>query len=324
MPTSPDPSPALPRRIVVDGTAPVRADIAIARAYPQAGRQRIAELFADGAVRGAGGRLRKGDLVPVGSEIVLTRAPVAGEDLRAVADAAAAARLDVLLTAPGLVAVNKPTAMPSQPLRAGERGCAANGIVALYPECARLGNDLREAGLVHRLDAETTGVLIAARTDASWRALREAFRAGAVHKEYWAVCGRAPARARCDAALSQRGGRAVVDEVAGQPASTEFEPLASGAGLVLVRCVARTGRMHQVRAHLAAVGAPLVGDARYGGPPAPDGGSFILHARLVTLPPGVGPTRIEAPMPAAQAQRLRAWGIDVDVVLGAPSPPRSA
>jgi 23S rRNA pseudouridine1911/1915/1917 synthase len=311
MPTPPDHPPTLPRRIVVDGTAPVRADIAIARAYPQAGRQRIAELFADGAVRGAGGRLRKGDLVPVGSEIVLARAPVAGEDLRAIADPDAAARLDVLITTPEVLAVSKPTAMPSQPLRAGERGCAANGIVALHPECARLGNDLREAGLVHRLDAETTGVLIAARTDASWRALREAFRSGAVHKEYWAVCGRAPARARCDAALTQRGGRAVIDEVGGQAASTEFEVLVSRPDLVLVRCVARTGRMHQVRAHLAAVGAPLVGDARYGGPPAPDGGSFILHARVVALPPGSWPARIEAPLPAAQAQRLRAWGLAV-------------
>ena len=296
-------------RILVDATAPVRADVAVARAYPQAGRQRIAELFADGDVRGATGRLRKGDLVASGSEIVLARPPVSGEALRATADPVAAAQLVVLTTTPEVVVVCKPSGMPSHPLRAGELGTAANGIVALHPECARLGNDLREAGLVHRLDAETSGVLIAARTDATWRALRDAFRTSAVQKEYWAVCARAPARLRCDAALSQRGGRAVVDEAGGQAATTEFEVVASADGAVLVRCIARTGRMHQVRAHLAAVGAPLLGDARYGGSPASDGGPFILHARIVELPAGAWPSRLEAPLPAAQATRLALLGV---------------
>ena len=75
---TPAPSNPAELRILVDGSAPVRADVAVARAYPQAGRQRIAELFADGAVRGASGRLKKGDLVPAGSEIVLERPPVSG------------------------------------------------------------------------------------------------------------------------------------------------------------------------------------------------------------------------------------------------------
>src|SRR5262249_12370198 len=85
-----------------------------------------------------------------------------------------------------LVAVAKPAGVPSHPLQAGERGTAANAIVARFPECAEASPDAREGGLGHRLDNETSGVLLAARSRAAWEGLRAALRAPACEKTYLA------------------------------------------------------------------------------------------------------------------------------------------
>src|SRR5207248_6696471 len=111
--------------------------------------------------------------------------PASGDALRPVADPDVV--LAVLLERPDLVVVDKPAGMPSQPLRAGERGTVANGIAARWPECAMIGDDPRDGGLVHRLDVGTSGALAAARTTEAYRALRDAFGTGAVGKEYLAI-----------------------------------------------------------------------------------------------------------------------------------------
>jgi 23S rRNA pseudouridine1911/1915/1917 synthase len=284
-----------------------RVDKAIARAFPGAGRRQLAELFEAGDVRVRGKRVKKGHRVEPGDVIELARAPAVGDALRAVPDADAAGALVVLAERPDLVAIAKPAGMPSQPLRAGERGTAANAIAARWPECAALGDDPRDAGLVHRLDIGTSGVLVAARTVAAYRALRDAFAAGRVKKQYLAItCGR-PVAGECDAPLVQRGNHVVVDHADGLPAATAFAVERSTAVHALVRCTASTGRMHQVRAHLAHVGAPIAGDARYGGVPiaglASDG--FFLHASCVELPQ----CTIEAPVPARFADALASVGL---------------
>jgi 23S rRNA pseudouridine1911/1915/1917 synthase len=289
-----------------------RIDKAIARAFPDAGRRHLAELFADGAVHVRGKRAKKGDRVAPGDVIELARAPAYGDALRAVPDPDAAAALDVLIERADLVAIAKPAGVPSQPLRAGERGTIANALAARWPECAALGTDPRDAGLVHRLDIGTSGVLVAARTAAAHRALRDAFAGGHVVKRYLAiVCGTPVARA-CDAPLAQRGDHVVVDHVDGLPAETTFavertSSVHAPASYALVRCTARTGRMHQVRAHLAHVGAPIAGDARYGGAPIAglDDAGFFLHASRIELPQ----LAIDAPVPPRFAAALAAVGL---------------
>ncbi|MBX3156355.1 MAG: RluA family pseudouridine synthase [Deltaproteobacteria bacterium] len=280
-----------------------RADLALAKRYPDAGRRRLAELFDAGRVRIVSGgvrrRAKKGDRVAPGDAIELLEEPATGDALRPVPEDAP---LVVLVERDDLIAIDKPAGMPSQPLRAGERGTAANAIAARWPECRELHDgDPRDGGLVHRLDVGTSGVLIAARTPAAHRALREAFAAGRVDKAYLAItCGR-PAVHAVDAPLVQRGNRVRVDETDGLSAHTEFAVERTSATHALVRCVARTGRMHQVRAHLAVAGAPIAGDTLYGGAPLPPGAAgdtgFYLHAARVALPPPFSLV-VEAPLPA--------------------------
>lgn len=156
--------------------------------------------------------------------------------------------------------------------------------------------------VVHRLDRETTGALLLARHRAAQRALCEAFFHHRVGKTYHGVvCGVPPWRElTAEHPLREDGDRAhrtVVDWAKGKPARTHLRLLRLlGPDLALVEAVPVTGRRHQVRAHLAAVGFPLLGDGLYGGGPAP---RVFLHAfRLVFVHPFTG-TRmeVEAPYP---------------------------
>ena len=269
-----------------------RVDKALAKQFPDAGRRQLAQLFDEGCVRVAGKLAKKGDRVVAGDVIELSREPVSGDALRPTPDPAVP--IDVLLERADIVAVDKPAGIPSQPLRAGELGTIANGIVHRYPECVAIGDDPRDGGLVHRLDIGTSGVLVAARTAEAHRALRDAFGAGLVHKDYLAIVENRPVSRECDAPLVQRGKRVVVDHTDGLAAYTAFTVERASETHALVRCNAQTGRMHQVRAHLAHVGSPIVGDELYGGHRLEGFDGFFLHAAKIVL---ADKTEIEAPLP---------------------------
>ncbi|HEY4240280.1 MAG TPA: RluA family pseudouridine synthase [Kofleriaceae bacterium] len=275
-----------------------RVDKALARAYPQAGRKQLAALIEDGAVRIAGKRAKKGDRVAVGDIIDLEREPLTAEALHPVPEDVP---LDILLERADLVAICKPAGVPTQPLRAGETGTIANALAARFPECATIGDDPRDGGLVHRLDIGTSGVLVAARTPESYRALRAAFGAGLVAKQYLALTDQRPVARECDAPLLQRGKRVVVDMTDGLAAHTAFTVERATDAHAVVRCIAQTGRMHQVRAHLAFVGAPIAGDTLYGGAALAGFDGFFLHAARIELP---GPIVVEADVPARFAAAL--------------------
>jgi len=283
-----------------------RVDKALARFFPEAGRRQLSALFDAGAVRVNGKRAKKGDRVAIGDTVELAREPVHGEALRPAPDPDVP--LTVLVERSELVVVAKPAGVPSQPLRAGELGTMANAIAFRFPECVAVGDDPRDGGLVHRLDIGTSGVLIAARTQDAHRALRAAFGAGMVVKHYLAITDGRPVARECDAPLAQRGKRAVVDLAEGLPAYTEIAALRTLPGHALVQCIARTGRMHQVRAHLAYVGAPLTGDALYGGAPLAGHDGFFLHAERVALPLGGESLVVAAPVPERFARALAACG----------------
>ena len=117
--------------------------------------------------------------------------------------------LAVLYADAHLVAIDKPAGVPSHPLHAGERGTLANALVARFPECAGAGDDRREAGLGHRLDNGTSGVILAARRHDVWLALRAALKAPSCEKSYLAeVIGRpSAARGSVREPIGRRGRR---------------------------------------------------------------------------------------------------------------------
>jgi 23S rRNA pseudouridine1911/1915/1917 synthase len=285
-----------------------RVDRVLVARFPGIGRRRWASLFAAGAVEVDGARARKGDLVGPGSQVTLREAP----DPALAPVAQPELLLEVLHVDAALVAVAKPAGLPSQPLRAGETGTVANALVARFPECAAAGRDPREAGLVHRLDRGTSGALIAARDAATWQTLRRAFAGGEVEKRYLALVAGAVGDGSCDAPLRQVGRRAVLaraDSTAALPAATGWRAIAAGPGVTLLAVTAATGRMHQVRAHLAHIGAPITGDTLYGGAPLPGHDGFFLHAASITLPLGRETLVADAPLPPRFASALAACAL---------------
>jgi len=209
-----------------------------------------------------------------------------------------------------LAAFDKPAGVPSQPTLTSDRGH--------LPELAAelLGGPVLP---VHRLDRETSGVVVVARTRETAAALSRAFRQGQAEKRYLALCARAPEppEGRIDLPLGpdprRPGRRAVLP--AGEPAVTGWRTLSRGpGGQVAVEARPETGRTHQIRVHLSHLGAPLLGDARYGGPrrllelSVP---RVMLHARRLELRhPRTGALiAFEAPLPEDLLAVARALGL---------------
>jgi 23S rRNA pseudouridine1911/1915/1917 synthase len=276
-----------------------------------AGRRAIAAglVRLDGRVPRKGMRVRPGQLVETHEAPAIAAGP--------------APSLDVLYEDDDLVAVNKPAGVPSQSLRPGEIGSVAAALVARYPECASAAPDPREGGLGHRLDVGTSGVLLAARHSEAWRRLRQALGAADCEKLYLAeVIGVLPVVADGDGGdrqsdrvlLGDRSEAVVVTAAIGRtgrrgkrvrleggrqplPARTEFRLRERRHETSVIEARLSKGRAHQVRAHLAHLGCPVVGDDIYGHPGG--GATLRLHALAVTLrhPITGGPLRIEAPLP---------------------------
>jgi 23S rRNA pseudouridine1911/1915/1917 synthase len=297
-----EPADSATRFTVRDGEAD-RVDRVIARRLANVSRRRIVDLIAEGAVRVDGKRAKKGDHVAAGAVVELAHAPATADDLRAGPDAALGERLTVLYVDDDVVVIDKPPGLPSQPLRPGELGTAANAIVARFPECAAVSDDPRDGGLVHRLDRGTSGALAAARTRAAWLAMRAAFAERRVEKSYLALVDTAPVSTECEAPLVQRGNHAAVDHTDGLEAHTRWTTVEKLGERRLLRCTALTGRMHQVRVHLATCGAPITGDTLYGGAPLAGLIGFFLHAERLALP---GRPTVDAPLPPDRAAVLAA------------------
>ncbi len=303
---------------VIEVTAPARRlDIFLAAALG-CSRAAVRRLCDAHQVRVDGKIARLGQSLVAGQKVQLAALPPTDDALHP--SAQAELPLDVVLSDEAMLALAKPAGQPSQPLRAGETGTLANALVARYPECADAGEDPREGGLVQRLDSETSGVILAARSRADWTALRGQFSGGAAKKSYLAiVTGDPPAVGEIDAPIghSRNHRRALAGwAVAGsRPAVTHYRVLARAAGMALVAADSHSGRLHQIRVHLAHVGHPLVGDTLYGGPPwpAPHSGTHLLHALRVEVPhPRTGTiVTASAPLPAAFAARIAALFGDV-------------
>ena len=218
--------------------------------------------------------------------------------------------LEIVHVDDDIIVINKSAGLVVHPAAGHGTGTVVNGILALFPEVASVGQPLRP-GIVHRLDAGTTGLMVVARTQRAYDSLVEALSDHEVGREYVALSwGRFDSpTVVVDAAIGRHPRdplkMAVVHE--GKWARTRLEVIEEfdePAELTLVRCELETGRTHQIRVHLASVGHAVVGDAMYGGArsalkaPRP-----MLHAaRLTLVHPGSGhETTFEAPIPADMA-----------------------
>jgi 23S rRNA pseudouridine1911/1915/1917 synthase len=252
-------------------------------------------------VRDAGLRLGEGQVVSVVLE-------EAGQSPLAAAPSAPALR--VLFEDADVLAVDKPAGVNAQPTE----GRVGGSLVDLAS--AHLG---REAGLVHRLDKETSGVTVFGKTPQATSALAAEFREGHARKRYLAATGPGlPPSGTVDLPLSRdpsRPGRWRATRAAnGVPAETDFRTLYASGDFCLVELLPRTGRTHQLRAHLTALGAPILGDARYGGEPKAGGliaPRCLLHAQALELHhPGTGkPLHVESPVPEDLLRFFTAAGV---------------
>ncbi len=258
-----------------------RLDKVVGRRAKTLGRRAISALFERGVVRADGRRALKGDRARSGSEISLgaDATPIRGEPL---------APIDVRLEAPRVIVARKPAGQPAVPLRFGEEGTFAAALLGRYPEMDGVGYRAREPGLIHRLDTQTSGLIVAARDADAFVRLRAALSRGDITKRYLAIVQ--------DRALEDEGVIdtalephpedprlvRVVAAMASRGAPTRFRTGLRRNGWALVEIELNHAYRHQVRAHLAHAGHPIAGDALYGGPAVPAlGARHALHASYV-------------------------------------------
>jgi tRNA pseudouridine32 synthase/23S rRNA pseudouridine746 synthase/23S rRNA pseudouridine1911/1915/1917 synthase len=216
--------------------------------------------------------------------------------------------VDRLLFRDGLVLIiDKPAGIPVHAGPGGGPNLEA-GFAALRFGLARL------PALAHRLDRDTSGVLVLGRHPKALRRLGALFAGGRVDKVYWAVVAGIPAKqcGRIDLALkkaTRKTGWHMTVDPGGQQAMTDYRVLAAAGGRAWLELKPRTGRTHQVRVHCAALGTPVVGDTAYGGP---GGVPLQLHARAISLPlykerPAI---TVSAPVPPHMLAALSGLGYD--------------
>lgn len=300
---------------IAEGVRSMRADKALASAYPGRSRVAVQRAFDAGLVALRGRPIKRSATVRAGDVLEFTFPEVKPAELRAVA-----IRLDVLLEDKWLLAVNKPAGMVVHP-GAGTREDTL--VHALLAHCAGslsgIGGVARP-GIVHRLDRETTGAVIVAKTDEVHRDLARQFAARTVVKEYLALVTGVPrlmsgsVRKAIGRNPRQRHKMALIEEgKGGRAAWTDWTIVERyGDRAALVSCTPHTGRTHQIRVHMASLGHPILGDVAYGWKPdrrmGRQPGRVMLHAgRLSLVHPETGKTLdLRAPLPADFREQIKA------------------
>jgi len=267
-----------------------RLDKAIVTLVEGASRASVKRAIENGEVRVNGRRAPKGGVVATGDVITVE------DTLGRSADEAAIAEPDAPLTvrfeAPNVLVVDKPAGQPTAPLRGDEAGTLASALVGHYPELAGVGYSLREPGILHRLDTETSGLVVVARNEETFETLREALQSELIEKEYLLVCASEglPDEGTIEHPIANhpKDQKRVypcihpqdVMRYAPRAALTRFEVVKRAGELALVKATAAKAIRHQIRAHFASIEHPLVGDALYG--TASDRiGRHALHASRV-------------------------------------------
>ena len=263
-------SPGVRRVPVPDGLDGERLDAAIARMFGLS-RTKAAELIGEGAVLVDGRPAGKSDRVPAGEWLDVTLPPVAAPPVPEPVPG-----LVVRYEDADLIVVDKPVGVAAHPTPGWTGPTVLQGLLAGGHQIATSGAAERQ-GIVHRLDANTTGLMVVAKSEHAYSVLKQAFRDREVDKRYHAlVQGHPdPLRGTIDAPIARHpsgdGRFAVVAD--GRPAITHYDTVEAFRAASLIEIKLETGRTHQIRVHMAAVRHPCVGDRLYGADP-------VLAARL--------------------------------------------
>jgi 23S rRNA pseudouridine955/2504/2580 synthase len=307
----------------VDGKdGSLRLDRWFKRHYPGLGHSLLEKLLRTGRIRVDGKRARSGDRVKPGQAIripPLVEAPPSRRPAHRPqpADEAMLAAA-ILHRDEAVIVLNKPSGLAVQGGTATERHL--DGLL----EGLRFGSDERPR-LVHRLDKETSGILVIARSAIAASFLTRAFREKTTRKTYWGIVVGLPKprQGRIDLALAKtpgRGGERVrPDHEEGRHAITYYRVIESaGTRASWLALMPVTGRTHQLRAHCAAIGTPILGDAKYGAAAAhlagvPGARRLHLHARGLSIPhPLGGSLEVAAPLPPHMRRTWEFFGFSGD------------
>ncbi|AOJ68753.1 MULTISPECIES: RluA family pseudouridine synthase [Burkholderia] len=323
-PASADSGADAPRVIEVPpALAGERLDKALAQLFPEFSRSRLQQWIESERVRVDGAHAKIRQPVPLGATIELLP-DLLPEQL---AFAPEPVPLSIVYEDDTLVVVDKPAGLVVHPAAGNWSGTLLNGLLHRYADAA----GLPRAGIVHRLDKETSGLMVVARTLAAQTDLIRQLQARTVKRRYFALAwGQMPDEGTIDAPIGrdprERTRMAVVTGAAGKPARTHFRTVDTTMWerqpVSAIHCDLETGRTHQIRVHCAHVGHPLLGDPVYGRARgkrsvAPLPGGFArqaLHAwRLGLVHPASGRTmQWRAPLPADLAALVDALGFGAD------------
>jgi 23S rRNA pseudouridine1911/1915/1917 synthase len=221
--------------------------------------------------------------------------------------------LDVIFENEDLLVINKPPGMVVHPSAGHDSGTLVHAVLAHAPDLEGVGGE-RRPGVVHRLDKDTSGVILFAKNDVTHQFLQRQFKARSVEKTYLAlVDGHPPTPSgRIEGAIGRdpkrRQKMAMVPETRGKQAFTTYHTLEKYADHTFLEVLLETGRTHQIRVHMAFLGCPVVGDRVYGRKkPSIEVNHQLLHAKelVIKITEGDEPTSFEAPLPTDFESALR-------------------
>lgn len=279
--------------LVPDGAQAVRLDGFLRQCLPHLSRQELHRAIAENLFLHNGRVARKGDRVGGGDRLsfvgpadMLSGAPPPAPQLE----------ITIIYEDESILAVDKPAGLPTHGFSGRDGATLANFLAAQRPGILNVGTSRWEPGLVHRLDIETSGVVLIAKTQSAFDSLREQFRRREIKKTYLAlVWGQPIERGTIELALAHdRGDRRRMVAVQHPERSTDrriwratthYHVVATAGGLSLLEVEMDTGVTHQIRVHLSSNGYPIVGDSLYGAdyPESFGLARHFLHARSLTV-----------------------------------------
>ncbi|WP_227732481.1 23S rRNA pseudouridine(1911/1915/1917) synthase RluD [Yersinia proxima] len=299
-----------------------RLDQALAELFPDYSRSRIKEWILEDKVTVNGKTINKPKEKVLGGELVAIDAQIE-EDARW---APQEIPLDIVYEDNDILVINKPRGLVVHPGAGNPDGTVLNALLYYYPEIM----DVPRAGIVHRLDKDTTGLMVVAKTVPAQTRLVEALQAREITREYEAVAiGNMTAGGRVDEPISRHSTKRTHMAVhpMGKPATTHYRIMEHFRAHTRLRLRLETGRTHQIRVHMSHINHPLVGDQLYGGRPRPPRGasdSFItilrgfdrqaLHATMLRLYHPISGIQMEwhAALPEDMVELINALKADTE------------